>query len=199
MITEQEDTILIQNILNGNKVSEKTLYDKYKKRVINFIKQNYSCYNDIDDDVSEIMIRIFLNLKFFDVKKSKFNSWVFSIAKNYMIDKWRCKSCITTTTNYTIDSGMYTTSIDCIYNSGTIEFDNNTISVSNSFENSNSICYISTQISSQDYMLLDMKYIQGYDYDEIGKEFNLTSSTISNRVNYIKTKIKKNNSELIYE
>lgn len=139
-----------------------------------------------------------MNLKSFDYNKSKFNSWVFSVAKNYMIDKWRCNSCITTTTNYTIDSGTYTTSIDCVYNSGTVEYDNNTISVSNCFENSNSICYISTQLSPQDFTLLDMKYVQGYDYNEIGKEFNVTSTTISNRVNYIKTKIKKNNTELIY-
>jgi RNA polymerase sigma factor (sigma-70 family) len=66
------------------------------------------------------------------------------------------------------------------------------------FENNSSISYISTQISPQDFTLLDMKYVQGYDYCEIGKEFNVTSSTISNRVNYIKTKLKKNNPEIIY-
>jgi DNA-directed RNA polymerase specialized sigma24 family protein len=43
-----------------------------------------------------------------------------------------------------------------------------------------------------------MKYVQGYDYNEIGKEFNLTSSTISNKVNYIKTKLKKDK-EIILE
>jgi RNA polymerase sigma factor (sigma-70 family) len=98
-----------------------------------------------------------------------------------------------------VNADTYTTSIDCMYNSGTIEFDNNnSISVSSTFENSNSISYISTQLSPQDFTLLDMKYVQGYDYNEIGKEFNVTSTTISNRVNYIKTKIKKNNIELIY-
>lgn len=112
-----------------------------------------------------------------------------------MIDKWRCCS----STTYMVNADTYTTSIDCMYNSGTIEFDNNnSISVSSTFENSNSISYISTQLSPQDFTLLDMKYVQGYDYNEIGKEFNVTSTTISNRVNYIKTKIKKNNIELIY-
>jgi DNA-directed RNA polymerase specialized sigma24 family protein len=42
-----------------------------------------------------------------------------------------------------------------------------------------------------------MKYLQGYDYNEIGKEFNVSSSTVSNKVNYIKTKLKKQNADLI--
>jgi len=67
------------------------------------------------------------------------------------------------------------------------------------FENCSSINYISDQITPQDFTLLDMKYVQGYDYNEIGAEFDVTSSTISNRVNYIKTKLKKNNPEIIYE
>jgi DNA-directed RNA polymerase specialized sigma24 family protein len=44
-----------------------------------------------------------------------------------------------------------------------------------------------------------MKYVQGYNYCEIGKEFNTTSSTISNKVNYIKTKLKKEFSEIMEE
>ena len=45
-------------------------------------------------------------------------------------------------------------------------------------------------MSLPDFTLLDMKYNQGFTYDEIGQEFNLTSNTISNRVNYIKGKVR---------
>ena len=186
--------------MNGNQIAEKTLYDKYKKRVISFINSKYSNNHDIDDDVSEIMIKIFLNLKLFNDTKSKFSSWVFSIVKNHMIDKWRCSCSTLQITN----TGNINTTIDCLFNgqnssssSFSINYDSN--NTTNNFENCSSITHISTQLSAQDFTLLDMKYVQGYDYDEIGREFNLTSSTISNRVNYIKTKIKKNNSELIYE
>ena len=44
-----------------------------------------------------------------------------------------------------------------------------------------------------------MKYIGGYSHCEIGKEFNLTSSTVSNRINYIKTKLKKKNAGMLEE
>jgi DNA-directed RNA polymerase specialized sigma24 family protein len=41
-----------------------------------------------------------------------------------------------------------------------------------------------------------MKYVQGYDYCEIGQEFNISSNTASNRVNYIKTKLKETLEEI---
>jgi RNA polymerase sigma factor (sigma-70 family) len=207
MIVEQEDMILIQNILNGNLKAQEELYNKYKKLVKSFLKSKYSVYYDLDDDISEIMIKIFINLKSFDSTKSKFKSWVFSIAKNYMIDKWRNSSCTATLTTGNIS---FTSSIDannitisnnenCNFTTNNLMFGTNYISCNMEFENNSSINYISSQISSQDFTLLDMKYVQGYDYCEIGKEFNVTSSTISNRVNYIKTKLKKNNPEIIYD
>lgn len=197
--------------MNGNPQAQEKLYNKYKQSVKNFLKGKYSLYYDLDDDVSEIMIRVFINLSTFDGTKSKFRSWVFSIAKNYMIDKWRSNSC--TATLSLGNNTSFTTSIDCqgigVNNSGFITSSsvNNLAFISNGtctscstdFENCSSINYISTQLSPTDFTLLDMKYVQGYDYNEIGKEFNVTSSTISNRVNYIKTKLKKNNPEIFYD
>jgi len=195
--------------LDGNLGAQETLYNRYRKIVKDFIRSKYSIYYDIDDDVSEIMIKVFLNLTTYDNSKSKFKSWVLNITKHYMIDKWRRNTitlssfngCIVTTNAM---AGQYT----MVSNTGTFEWlDSNVVTTDNSqaftvngsctscnadFENCSSINYITTQLSAADYTLLDMKYVQGYDYNEIGKEFNLTSSTISNKVNYIKTKLKKN-------
>ena len=202
----QEDTELIQNILNDNSQAQEILYKKYTKLVKDFLKNKYPTYYDIDDDVSEIMIKVFINLKIFDADKSKFMSWVFIIAKNHMIDKWRSNTITLTGSNTTCSISTEDVSFNCSYaTTGTAmigigsTFTTNTCSADYDFENCSSINYISTQLSPQDYTLLDMKYIQGYNYTEIGNEFNVTSSTISNRVNYIKTKLKKNNPEIIYE
>lgn len=189
--------------MNGSQTAQKMLYNKYKKIVSNYLNCKYSSHNDLEDDVSEIMIKIFMNLKSFDYNKSKFNSWAISIAKNYMIDKWRSSLCTTvvstaktfTTTDYKIDTNGNISGNDSLSFASNCSF-----SCTNSaFEITNTINYLSSQLSSQDFMLLDMKYIQGYDYNEIGKEFNVTSSTISNRINYIKTKLKKNYIEVFYD
>lgn len=220
MITkEQEDTDLIQSILNGNQVAQKALYEKYKKIVKEHIRCKYSNYLDIDDDVSEVMIKVIMGLNTYDASKGKFKSWVLTIIKHHMIDKWRDKSitltsfnstCVTTIpahnwdTNWS-ETGTLTTSVgewSQNYSStgldGAFTFGNN-ISNTSCFDNCNSVSFISSQISASDYALLDMKYIQGYNYCEIGKEFNLTSGTISNKVNYIKSKLKRDFSEIIEE
>lgn len=200
---------IIQNILNGNPQAQEILYDKYKKSVGNFLKTKYSTYHDLDDDVSEIMIKVFMNLKTFDASKSKFRSWVFSIAKNHMVDKWRsntisltgsntnCVFSYSTSTGLDISDSSYITS----NTAGTLIGGENTVTsccgADYEFENCSSINFLSDQITPQDYTLLDMKYMQGYDYNEIGSEFNVSSNTISNRVNYIKSKLKKNNPEIV--
>lgn len=168
---------LVQEILNGNQKAEETLYSKYKKIVLGFISEKYSKCRNIDDCVSEILVKIFANLKKYDSTKAKFNTWAFAIAKNHMIDNWRISS----------------TNILNNYQSLDIRFDNfnNTdIFSTTTFENKNTIDFISSQISNTDYTLLSMKYLQGYDYKEIGEKYQITSSTASNRINYIKLKLK---------
>jgi RNA polymerase sigma-70 factor (ECF subfamily) len=197
---EQEDKILIQNILDGNQIAQEALYKRYRKIVKDFILSKYPTYYDIDDDVSEILIKIFMNITNFSEHKSKFKSWVLSITKNYMIDKWRCTTaCRTTIISASLTACNYSSSF---FNSTftTNNIDNSSISnAACGFENSNAVNYISTQLSPQDFTLLDMKYVQGYNYKEIGNEFQLTSSTVSNKINYIKTKLKKNISEDLSE
>lgn len=199
--------------MNGNLQAEGILYEKYKNSVKNFLKKKYSTYADLDDDISEIMIKVFMNLKNYDSTKSKFRSWVFTIAKNHMVDKWR-NNTITLTGNSSgvitvsadantfnlSDSGGYITSTSTTaINGNTGTFTTSNCSADYDFENCSSINFVSNQLSAEDFTLLDMKYVQGYSYNEIGSEFNVTSSTISNKVNYIKTKLKKNNPEIIYE
>ncbi len=216
MINKQEDLILIQNSLDGNQVAQKILYDRYKKIIKSYLRSKYCNYSDLDDDVSEIIIKAFTNLHSFDSGKSQFKSWIISIAKNHMIDKWRNKS-----TTFTSSANNWYISNDCVY-SGSVVISSDTVpstftitntnssdvtlstsglfnstSYCSDIENSSSINYISNKLSSEDFTLLNMKYVEGYDYCEIGKEFNLTSSTVSNRVNYIKTKLKRDMQEII--
>lgn len=116
-----------------------------------------------------------------------------------MIDKWRGSNATTTLVS---NNGTFTTTSDYVTNSSDFIIttganclaftSNSSYTTSNTaFENRNTINYISSQLSPFDFMLLDMKYVQGYNYNEIGSKFQLTSSTISNRINYIKTKLKK--------
>ena len=177
-----EDLNLIERILVGDKQSEEKLYNKYHEVVSCYMKRRGVEPNNLEDFVSDIMIRIFGSLGKYSNKTSSFRSWVFTITKNYLIDKWRTVSF--TSIPYDIWSQSVTSESS---------------DYSSNFENYDTIDSIANQLSATDYTLLERKYIQGYSYAEIGKEFNLTSTTVCNRVNYIKTKLKKENSDLIYD
>jgi len=212
--------ILIQNILNGNRQAEEQFFKKYQKIVKDFIRSKFPKQKpeDIDDYTSEIMIKVFENLKSIDIEKGSVKTWVLVITKNFITDVYRKDSVSFTSAfnncgvsinnnsaqNLTFngESTVWATGGMCQASvvNGTLSVSNDaSFSVSNNveFENCNTINYISTQISPTDYGLLNMKYVQGYSHCEIGKEFNLTSSTVSNRINYIKTKLKKQNADIL--
>lgn len=219
MNTSQEDILLIQGVLNKDSDSQNKLYDKYTSYVRNFLRKNYTTYYDLDDDVSEILIKIFLGLHTFNKDKSSFTSWVCTIAKNHMIDKWRSNDISYVLTNnisgnYITSSVSYkddnlisfdgTSTIDdstATITTNTSTYDDITYFTSNNstscdYEMNNMALYVTSELSSDDCTFLHMKYVYGYNYCEIGDEFNISSTTASNRVNYIKNKLKKHAAEI---
>ena len=199
IIEEQDDMTLIQNILNGNHQAEEIFFKKYQKIIKDYIRSKFPALknpDDLDDCVQMILIKVFESLKTIDTEKGSVKTWILVIAKHFMIDTLRKDS--TTFTSAFNNCGI------SISNSGTqnLMFNGETTAWATDcsftacnnteFENCNTISYLSSQLSPVDFSLLNMKYVQGYNYCEIGKEFNLTSSTVSNRINYIKTKLKKN-------
>ena len=215
-----EDVILIQNILNGNHQAEEIFFKKYQKIVKDYIRSKFPTLknpDDLDDCVQMILIKVFESLKTIDTEKGNVKTWILVIARHFMIDTLRKNS--TTFTSAFNNSGINISNngaqnlrfngestawaISNTVLSGVVndyELSNScsfTVCNNTEFENCNTISYLSSQISPVDYGLLNMKYIQGYSHCEIGKEFNLTSSTVSNRINYIKTKLKKQNVDII--
>jgi RNA polymerase sigma-70 factor (ECF subfamily) len=182
---KKRDTVdiqTIQNILNGSKLAENILYNKYKSIIENYVKLKHSsCYNE--DHVSDILIKIFENLSKFDPDKTLFNTWVINIAKNHMIDVWRSLKAPT----YSINEykfGEESVSNDYLLN-------NKFSSSSDTFENNNFINYISTKVSEDEFNFVNLKYLQGMNYKEIAKEYNITATTALNKTNYVMSKIKK--------
>jgi RNA polymerase sigma factor (sigma-70 family) len=218
---DTEDEILIQNILNGNRQAEEQFFKKYQKIVKEFIRTKLpplKNVDDLEDCVQMILIKVFENIKLYNPEKSSVKTWVLVIAKHFMIDTYRKDlNSFTSTFNNCGISISNNGAQNLIFNgestvwatgsasqtsaiNGTLSVSNNaSFSASNNveFENCDVINYISSQISPTDYGLLNMKYVQGYSHCEIGKEFNLTSSTVSNRINYIKTKLKKQNADIL--
>jgi RNA polymerase sigma factor (sigma-70 family) len=172
---EQNDTLLVENILkHKDSRSEKMLYDKYSVVIYNNIKRKWGFQHANDDNVSDIIIKVFTKLHKFDKNKSDFGGWVYTITKNHMTDVYRSLTnknficCYTDINNlndmdYNLNNNQQLTSV---------EYD------------------LSKLLSDDEYQMLNLKYVDGYTYDQIGCMYNISSTTASNKVNYIKTKLK---------
>ncbi len=184
---------LIVETLDGNDGAYEKIYNIYKERISNFLYKKYIYNTEHDDDVSEILIKIFENLNKFDESKSKFDTWVIMIAKNYMIDKSRKHTPIYvsfTSNTFTSDNIAYGSTPTTSNSFNMVEPISYSSSPHDTLENRDSLNFISNNISINDFTMLTMNS-EGYSYNEIAQEFNSDESKISNKLNYTRSKIKK--------
>lgn len=185
---------LIAETLNGSNSAQSELYRLYKKKIDLFLSNKYGNKDDHADDVSEILIKIFESLNKYDSEKSKFDTWVYMIAKNYMIDKSRKMKPLYvsfTSNTFNIDNMVNGTTTTNTSSLDMLEPPSYLSSPHDTLETNDSLDFISNKIGIDEFSMLSMKFKEGYSYDEIAKEFNSDESKISNKVNYTRSKIKK--------
>ena len=184
---------LIAETLDGNNKAYEKIYNTSKDKVSKFLYKNYSYNFEHDDDVSEILFKVFKKLKNYDSSKSKFDTWVIMITKSYMIDKSRKHTPIYvsfTSNTFTADNIAFTNESTPTFNM--VEPPSYLNSPHDTLETSDSLNFISNNISINDFSMLTMNS-EGYSYNEIAKEFGSDESKISNKLNYTRSKIKRDN------
>jgi len=209
------DLELIDQIKSGSNKAEELLYTKYKQVITRYLR--YKKYNifDLEDCVSEILIKIFTNLNKYDPSKSAFSTWVITIINNHAINKSKvyansvqtisygtsgtiqlnctnsANTCfITTNSNYDGTTASITT------NSSAYSYYTSDLTTINAIDNSSTLTMISSMVNQKDFEMLKLKYVDGYSYDDLSVYYNDTKDRISNRVNYVKSKIQKNKDKI---
>lgn len=82
------DIETIKKVKNGDNEAIIKVYDYYKDKISRYILKKYPKEN-VDDNVSDILLKVFENIDSYSKDKASFNTWVLAIAKNHMIDKNR--------------------------------------------------------------------------------------------------------------
>ena len=90
---EKSDELLVQEYISGDDNSLKILIDRYTPSIYNFsvrfVGRDYA--NDI---VQDTFIKVWKNLKKFDIKKASFKTWLFTITRNTITDYLRKKKLV---------------------------------------------------------------------------------------------------------
>lgn len=182
-MTQEEDNILIEQIIKhkDQKASNK-LYNWYYKEVSGYIKKKYGRLpvDDIDDLCSDAISKSFINLNAFNPKKSSFRTWLYTIAENLVIDYARKLENRVDKIHYHFLEDAEERSFDIPSNEN-YEYN---------YSVKQTVSFVTSSLDAEEHDMIKKKYVEGYSHNEIGDMYSLTSTTVSNKINYAKSKIR---------
>ncbi len=185
MISRQnKDLELIISILNTNNTkANNELYGFYTDDIKRHIKKKFKLTEeDAEDLTSDTLVKMLSNLASYEKDKSNFRTWVITIADNIVINHKKKLS-------NNVQHFVYT-HIEDIDKNHFIEIPTQD-SFEEAFSINNTLNYITSELDEDSSAMLHKKYVEGQTHKEIGIHYSLTSSTVSNKINYIKTKMRK--------
>lgn len=97
-MTHTEDQVWIDSIKNGNQASYAFIVDKYQHMVYNISMKILSNPDDAQDSAQESFIKAYQQIGSF-AGKSKFSTWLYTIAYRTAISKFRVNRIITIEVN----------------------------------------------------------------------------------------------------
>lgn len=83
-----QDLTILERLKSGEKNAFDILYRKYSPFIRHYIFQKVHNQRVVDDMTQDILLKVYANLDKYKVQCT-FNSWVWSIVKNYMVDHYR--------------------------------------------------------------------------------------------------------------
>lgn len=90
---ETIDEDIIEEYIAGNQQALKILIDRYTPQVYNFVVRFIGITN-APDVTQDVWIKVWRNIKKFDIERAHFKTWLFTIARNTTTDYLRKKKSI---------------------------------------------------------------------------------------------------------
>jgi len=91
LLTQMEEKSLIA-LANENRSAFAELYSRYFCRISSYVHYRVADYHAAEDLTNQIFEKLFLKLSYYNPEKAIFSAWLFSIARNTIIDYYRTQS-----------------------------------------------------------------------------------------------------------
>lgn len=146
---------------------EKTLIDVYEEffpKIYNYIYYQIHDYAVCDDLVSSVFIKVVENIERFDEGKASFSTWIYTIARNTLIDYYRKAKTESDIEDYA-DTVKFSLSFEDAYREYTED------------------CHGSTDalmeiLNEKERSVIYLRYFEGLSFVEIGTQLHKNSSTV---------------------
>lgn len=100
-----DDLQIIEYILDGKKDYFAQLMNKYHNEIFSFIFNTLGNYQDTEDLVQDVFLKIYSNLKKYNKNKASFRTWMYRISSNEMMN-YLNSSYYKKKANYELETGL---------------------------------------------------------------------------------------------
>jgi len=161
---------VVQECLEGKQGAWEMIVNTYSKRIFNMAYQFTGTYEEAEDMIQDIFMKLYTSLTKYDFEKN-FSAWLLTLAKNYLIDeyrrtKWEKKSRDNFNEHYLPSEAFESPEYGILKE-----------------ETKKIIWEGINQLSSEVRMTVILRDIQGKKYEEIAEIMSLPLGTIKSRVN----------------
>jgi len=204
----QVDLNLIEQFKSKDKKNSNEAFNKLFKKYYSYMFFHFKKYNQNEDITNELIIdtflKVFKKIESFDEKKVLFSTWIFNIAKNVFVDKFReqkrdilkfsenvedyVKNCFDNKANR-IAEGTPNNCRKIILEISCKETPEKTLIVK---ERNKKICTIIDKMQNKEYAnLIKMRFFEGLSYKDISIITNKPIGTTKARIHRAKAELKK--------
>jgi RNA polymerase sigma-70 factor (ECF subfamily) len=85
------DEDLVKGALAGDEDAFSQLYERYRRPVYATAYRIIQSAEDAQDATQEIFVKLFRSMSAWEGNKSKFSTWLYRLAANHAIDRWRVR------------------------------------------------------------------------------------------------------------
>ncbi|MBG9941221.1 sigma-70 family RNA polymerase sigma factor [Brevibacillus formosus] len=169
----QDDRLIIEEVLQGNKEAYSQIIQKYNKRVRLLIRKMIGQPHLEQDMAQEIFIKVYYHLGDYS-KSSEFGAWLYRIATNYCFDELRNRKRSIAVTDAEIEvATSQTPEMEYLAKEQRTFLQNRMMTLESKYR-----------------VVLELRYLQFLSYEEISEELDVPISTVRTRLSRGRAKLK---------
>jgi RNA polymerase sigma factor (sigma-70 family) len=165
VITSYSEEELVALLQQRNEMAFSYLYDNYSGAlygIVNSIVPDKEIANDVLQDV---FVNIWKKIESYDRSKGRLFTWMLNVARNASIDKVRSK---------TYRDSLKNQAFPDTENGGIASIDAKIADVG--------LKKVLTRLKTEQRVLIDLSYFQGFTHEEIAKALNIPLGTVKTRI-----------------
>jgi RNA polymerase sigma-70 factor (ECF subfamily) len=162
--TKYDEQELVEKLKGQDNQAFSYLYDNYSAALYGIVKQIVGDAELSNDVMQEVFVNIWRKIDTYDPSKGRLFTWMLNIARNASIDKTRSRNYQQSLRQVPLSESEIA---HPVVRAGIDDF---------------GLKKMIYQLKSEQRMLIDLSYYQGYTHDQIAKALNIPLGTVKTRL-----------------